>query len=262
MTSHSPIPIAAPILGLNHVTTESIIVNPDGTEVHFPLGHTPNMSIVTPIGNILSQNALIATTPAVGGMFKLCENHPRMKDCICAAYPNSVICKKEYCLNHPNFYECSPSYCARRPDDIEACRCKFESNSLECRCKLNPISKECFCLRFPESKYCLPDFCNSFNNLNQIFCLCKKNPFALECKPSYCHENKFDSRCKCLLNNLDESCFCYIYPSDDKCKNFNYETNTMNKLDDSSSLLNKLKNSISNNKNKEVEVYFFDYFLY
>jgi len=164
-------------------------------------------------------------TPNVGGIFKLCENHPRMKDCICAAYPNSVICSINYCLNHPNYYECAPNYCNIRPGDHEACKCKFDPEGLECRCKLNPISKECFCMRFPESKFCLPDFCSSFNNYNQIFCLCAKSPIAQECRPAYCFENKFDVRCKCLLKSQDKACLCYSYPSHLKCKGFNYELN-------------------------------------
>jgi len=83
-------------------------------------------------------------------------------------------------------------------------------------------------MRFPESKFCLPDFCSSFNNYNQIFCLCAKSPIAQECRPAYCFENKFDVRCKCLLKSQDKACLCYSYPSHVKCKGFNYELNKFN----------------------------------
>lgn len=201
-------------------------------------------------------NQLVTLNPSIGGIFKLCENHPRMKDCICAAYPNSSICKDEYCLNHPHFYECAPNYCNIRIDDHEACKCKFDPNSLECRCKLNPISKECFCLRYPDSKFCLPEFCTSFNNSNQIFCLCKKSPISQECRPSYCFENKFDVRCKCLMKPEDKECLCYTHPTHIKCKKFNYELNTFKEHEEINDNIKSLK-VVTKEVVKKVKLYFY-----
>jgi hypothetical protein len=185
----------------------------------------PIIPVVPGQPSILQIPSVISAS--IGGIFKLCENHPKMKDCLCAAYPTSLICKDEYCLLHPNFYECSPLYCATKPQDIEACKCKYQPDDMECKCKLNPISKECFCMKHPQAKFCLPDFCSTFNNANQIFCICKTNPFAPECRPSYCYENKYDIRCRCLLNPEHKKCMCYTYPSHFKCKNFNYESDSM-----------------------------------
>ena len=214
----------------------------------FSLPHPP---VLGPDGRIINGGIPLLPlhgnfiSPIKGDIFKLCENHPRMKDCICAAYPNSIICQVDYCLNHPNFYECSPNYCNLKPYDAEACKCKFDFSGLECRCKLNPLSKECFCLKYPNSKFCLPDFCGRSDNINQIFCLCSINPFSQECRPAYCHENKYDSRCKCLLNPDLKECLCYMNPSNIKCKNFNYETNSFNEHEDK-------KNSKINNENSNV----------
>ncbi len=209
--------------------------------------------ITHPSSIIGLHNELVSQIPSIGGIFKLCENHPRMKDCICAAFPNSKICNDTYCLNHPNFYECSPNYCISNPGDTEACKCKWNPDNLDCKCKLNPISKECFCLRYSDSKLCLPDFCMSYNNTNQIFCICKKNPLSQECRPAYCYENKFDLRCKCLLQPEDDSCLCYNYPSNIKCKSFDYELNKYNEHEE----VKELKNlDVENKKNFTKKVIF------
>jgi hypothetical protein len=179
--------------------------------------------VLVPEASFGNDGSVLETVPVLTGTFvpknvyKLCENHPRMKDCICAAYPLSVICEKSYCVNHPNYYECSPHYCDIHPQDIEACKCKFRPFDLDCQCKIDPIKKECFCLKYPTASYCLPDFCSLLNNNSQIFCLCKNNPLATECNPSYCFENKYDSRCKCLLSNTSKDCHCVFNPSETNC---------------------------------------------
>jgi hypothetical protein len=150
-------------------------------------------------------------------IFELCEKHPKMGDCICAAFPFAYVCKKDYCLNNPNYYECDPNYCNLYPKDKEACKCKFHPLDTSCKCKLNPIRKECFCLSYPSSLYCLPDFCKNDNYRNEIYCLCSRNPFAPECKPAYCRDSKNDYRCKCLLQPDDESCKC-LMKGEKNCK--------------------------------------------
>ena len=40
-------------------------------------------------------------------IFSICEKHPDMTKCLCAAFPLSQICSKEYCLLYPNSYICN-----------------------------------------------------------------------------------------------------------------------------------------------------------
>ena len=168
-------------------------------------------------GECLSEEQIHLAGSEESGIFKTCENHPKMKECICAGYPASDICKKSYCINHPNFYECSPIYCNKHSDDLEACKCKYEPFSLECKCRLNPHLRECFCLKYSESLYCRPDFCKKNDNKQEVFCLCKKNPNAPECNPSYCFDNKFDKRCICLNNPYHKDCECIMKPNSEDC---------------------------------------------
>jgi hypothetical protein len=154
--------------------------------------------------------------PKETNIFQICENHPNPQLCICAAYPLSQVCKKDYCLNHPNYYECNPNFCNNISSDEDACRCKLNPKDLRCQCMLNPLQKECFCLRSPNSALCHPEFCNNIDNSNEIFCLCRNNPRAPECLPNYCSENKYDERCTCLLNPNGNQCTCKFDPS--KCQ--------------------------------------------
>ena len=97
-------------------------------------------------------------------IFSICEKHPNMIKCLCAAFPLSQICYKEYCLLYPNSYQCNPSYCSNRDDTDENCICKYKPFDMKCKCLLNPINKDCFCLKYPNSVYCLNEFCNHQSN--------------------------------------------------------------------------------------------------
>jgi hypothetical protein len=220
---------------LSHINSAPFSLNNPILDPHDQIGQVENLDVIhsdeNPLPQIISRSylplpgstlvkqSILSNNPVLkSNIFKLCENHPKMKACICAAFPLSTICSKNYCLNHPNFYECSPAYCLTRPDDFEACKCKIKPYDLSCKCRLNPLRKECFCLKFPESSFCLPDFCKNADNSNQIYCMCQRNPFAPECKPAYCHDNKYDSRCKCLLKSEDKTCKCMIKPSRENCR--------------------------------------------
>jgi hypothetical protein len=179
-------------------------------------------------------------------IYKLCETHPRMKDCICAAFPLSQICDENYCPSHPNYYECSPGYCLQNPTDLEACKCKYNPFDTECKCKLNPLRKQCHCLKYPSSVYCIPGYCQNSDNMKEIYCVCLNNQNAPECKPEYCKQNKYDSRCKCLVNPDDKSCVCVTNPNRPECKMGNSQSKSLSNLN--------LENTEDKNEDFESEV--------
>lgn len=163
-----------------------------------------------PLPSIQQQNLSIPRT--LDNIFTICEGHPDMQKCLCAAFPFSLVCNKDYCPLHPNYYQCNPNYCLTSQfeniKENEKCLCKFKPFDLKCKCMLNPLNKSCYCLKYPNSVYCFDEYCNNIYNKNELYCLCKTNPTNAECRPNYCYEHRNDSRCECLIDPMNQRCRC------------------------------------------------------
>ena len=144
-------------------------------------------------------------------IYCLCKNHPQYKDCVCLAYPKSVVCMKNYCADHCDEYECNPNRCDEdENEECEKCYCKDNMNDIKCKCKTNPYSEECFCLQYPLSHLCNKRSCQF--NPNSLFCACKTIMREDLCSPRYCVDNSKDAYCKCITNPMSEECRCLNDP--------------------------------------------------
>jgi len=145
-------------------------------------------------------------------IYCICKFHPKYKNCVCLAYPKSVVCSSTYCFENKNSYECNPLMC-EKPDNKNSteCFCRENMNHIRCKCKLNPLDRDCFCLKFPLSHLCNQRICKF--NPNSMYCKCEITPKDPICSPKYCHKNPDSPHCECLLNPLDEKCKCINDPN-------------------------------------------------
>jgi hypothetical protein len=144
-------------------------------------------------------------------IYCLCKNHPNYKGCVCAAYPKSVVCIKNYCIEHPKEYECNPKRCDNeKTANCKDCFCKKHVKDVKCRCKTDPYSKECFCTQNPLSHLCNMKAC--LFNPNSLFCACRTNLRPEMCDPTYCVENPLNAYCKCVVNPGKDECRCLNDP--------------------------------------------------
>jgi len=150
-------------------------------------------------------------------IYCLCKNHPNYKGCVCAAYPKSVVCIKNYCKEHPKEYECNPKRCDNeKTATCKDCFCKKHVKDVKCRCKTDPYSKECFCTQNPLSHLCNMKACRF--NPNSLFCACRTNLRPEMCDPTYCIENPLNPYCKCVVNPGKDECRCLNDPISCKSK--------------------------------------------
>jgi hypothetical protein len=143
-------------------------------------------------------------------IYCLCRNHPQYKDCVCLAYPKSIICNNNYCVEHKDSYECNPSQCDKEPN-CENCYCKNNMDDVKCKCKVNPYDRECFCLQYPLSHLCNEKACKI--NPNTLYCSCKTSLKEKMCTPRYCFDNPTNIYCKCIVNPLSPECKCMNDPT-------------------------------------------------
>ena len=143
-------------------------------------------------------------------IYCLCRNHPQYKDCVCLAFPKSIICSNSYCLEHKDEYECSPQQCDSNQSG-EQCYCKNNMDDVKCKCKINPYDRECFCLQNPLSHLCNNNACKI--NPNSLFCSCQTNLRNKMCTPRYCFENPSNVYCKCIVSPLSDECRCLNDPT-------------------------------------------------
>ena len=145
-------------------------------------------------------------------IYCLCKFHPNYKECVCLAYPKSVICSDTYCRENKKSYECDPDNCKTTNSlKTNSCLCKRNINHIKCKCKTNPLHRDCFCLQYPMSSLCNERGCKS--NSNSLFCLCEKDPINIKCSPKYCNDNREDEICECLVFPLSNNCKCLNDPS-------------------------------------------------
>jgi len=150
-------------------------------------------------------------------IYCLCKHHPDYKNCVCGAFPKSIICNKNFCKEHFDEYECKPKSCDLEFSDSEKCYCKNNIDDLKCKCRLNPYSEECFCLQYPSSHLCNKRICQF--NPNSIFCACRSNLREDICAPGYCVEHPLDAYCKCITSPGIDECRCLNDPT--SCENSN-----------------------------------------
>jgi hypothetical protein len=145
-------------------------------------------------------------------IYCICKFHPKYKNCVCLAYPKSVVCSSTYCFENKNSYECNPLMC-EKPDNKNSteCFCRENIDHIRCKCKMNPLDRDCFCLKFPLSHLCNQRICKF--NPNSLYCKCDITPKDPICSPKYCHKNPDSPHCECLLNPLDEKCKCINDPN-------------------------------------------------
>jgi hypothetical protein len=146
-----------------------------------------------------------------GDIYCLCKYHPKYRDCVCSAFPRSVVCSSTYCYENKNSYECNPLFCDNKDNEnLSDCFCKTNTNHISCKCKTNPYHKDCFCMKFPLSHLCNERICKY--NPNSLYCKCMYSPDDPICSPSYCFENPKAPQCECLVNPLDDNCKCINEP--------------------------------------------------
>ena len=144
-------------------------------------------------------------------IYCLCKSHPQYKNCVCLAYPKSVVCLKNYCIYHDSDYECSPLICDKpNIEKTDKCYCKHNIEDLRCKCKTNPFSQDCFCLQFPLSHLCNKRSCH-FNPYS-IFCSCRTSKGEGLCSGRYCINHPNDAYCNCITNPITGSCKCLNDP--------------------------------------------------
>lgn len=143
-------------------------------------------------------------------IYCLCKFHPRYRDCVCLAYPKSVICSSTFCRENKDNYECNPLRCDKNKTD-EKCFCKDNINDIRCKCKLNPLCKECFCMKYPYSHMCNERIC--ILNPNSLFCKCARIPEDEICSPKHCIENPKHPHCECILDPMGDQCKCLNDPN-------------------------------------------------
>lgn len=145
-------------------------------------------------------------------IYCLCKFHPKYKNCVCVAFPKSVVCSSTFCFENKNSYECNPLMCDNPINkNSSQCFCRKNINNLKCKCKLNPHHKDCFCMKFPFSHMCNDKICQF--NPNSLFCKCKIIPGDPICSPKYCIDNPKSPHCECLLNPYNKNCKCINDPN-------------------------------------------------
>ncbi len=152
-------------------------------------------------------------------IYCLCKYHPKYKECVCLAYPKSIICSN-YCLENPDDYFCNPNKCSESNEVAKSdiCFCKYNVDDIKCKCKSNPYSRECFCLKNPLSHLCNPKACKY--NPNSLFCSCQTNLRENMCKQRYFFDNKTSPYCKCIVNPYSQQCSCLNDPNSCSKKEF------------------------------------------
>ena len=169
-----------------------------------------NKTIPAPHISKIDPDQLASSTCDASDIYCLCKFHPRYKDCVCLAYPKSVICSETYCAENPLTYECNPQRCDDEPKD-DKCFCKDNIDDIKCKCKMNPVNKECFCMKFPFSHLCNDKICKF--NPNSLFCKCQLKPKDNICSPKFCVKNPNHPQCECIINPMNKHCKCVNDPN-------------------------------------------------
>jgi hypothetical protein len=152
-------------------------------------------------------------------IFQTCRKHPHFRKCVCAAYPFSPICKKNYCSENANSHFCNKNYCPNKRNDKKNCICLSNPKSQGCKCLIyGNFDKSCYCNRFKNSIFCEKNFCSNQAKSNHIFCTCQRNPDGDECEKDYCKKNPNDKRCKCLINPNARDCICESVSNLSECE--------------------------------------------